>query len=92
LLTSDEHRRQYRDLAVLMRGGTRAEEAVQAAFASSLVELTEQFERGAWRKDISYRIPAPTKLPDLAPATEMDAATAHAQLEMLKQDIQSGDF
>jgi hypothetical protein len=92
LLTSDEHRRQYQDLAVLMRGGTRAEEAVQAVFGCSLAELTEEFERGAWRKDISYRIPAPPKLPDLAAASEMDAATADAQLETLRRDIQSGDF
>jgi len=92
LLTTAEHRRQYKELAVLMRGGTRAEEAVRTVFGSSLAELTEEFERGAWRKDISYRIPAPDKLPDLAPAVEMDAAAADAQLKTLKQDIQSGDF
>jgi hypothetical protein len=92
MLTTAEHRRQYQQLAVLMRGGTRAEEAVRAAFRSSLAELTEEFERGAWRKDISYRIPAPARLPDFAPATEIDAATADAQLETLKRDIQSGDF
>lgn len=92
LLTTDENRRQYQELALLMRGGASAEEAVRAAFGSSLAELTEEFEGGAWRKDISYRIPAPAKLPDLAPATEMDAATADAQLKTLKQDIQSGDF
>jgi hypothetical protein len=61
-------------------------------FGSSVTELTEEFERGAWRKDISYRIPAPDKLPDFAPAIEMDAAAADAQLKTLKQDIQSGDF
>jgi hypothetical protein len=92
LLTTEEHRRQYQELAILMRGGTRAEEAVRTVFGSSLAELTEEFERGAWRKDISYRIPAPDKLPDLAPAIEMDAAAADAQLKTLKQDIQSGDF
>jgi hypothetical protein len=92
LLTTDEHRRQYQELAALMRGGTRAEEAVRTVFGTSLSELTEEFERGAWRKDISYKIPAPDKLPDLNPAAEMDAAAADAQLETLKKDIQSGDF
>jgi hypothetical protein len=92
LLTTEEHRRQYQELAALMRGGTRAEEAVRTVFGSSLTELTEEFERGAWRKDISYRITAPDKLPDLAPALEMDAAAADAELNALKQDIQSGDF
>jgi len=92
LLTTSEHRRQYHELAAVMRGGTRAEEAVRAVYGTSLTELTEEFERGAWRKDISYRIPAPDRLPDLAPAIEMDAATADAQLRTLKQEIQSGDF
>jgi hypothetical protein len=92
LLTTDEHRRQYQDLALLMRKGSRAEEAVQAVFGSPLADLTEQFERGAWRKDVSYRIPAPASLPELAPAIEMDEAAAEAQLKTLKANIRSGDF
>lgn len=92
LLTSDEHRRQYQELALRMRDGMAAEEAVRAVFGSSLAELTDEFERGAWRKDIYYRIPAPENRPELAPAIELDAAMADAQLETLRQDIRSGDF
>lgn len=92
LLTTEEHRRQYQELAVLMRKGTRAEQAVQTVFGSSLAELTEQFERGAWRKDISYRIPAPPSSPEVAPAIEMDEVAADAQLETLKENIRSGNF
>jgi hypothetical protein len=85
LLTTEERRRQYRELAVLMRQGAPAAEAVPTVFGKSLAELTDDFERGAWRKDVSYRIPAPAELPDLAPAVEMDAAAVDAQLKTLKK-------
>ncbi|HKS56709.1 MAG TPA: hypothetical protein VJS12_15555 [Steroidobacteraceae bacterium] len=92
LLTTYEHRKQYQDLAALMRDGVRAEEAVQAVFGSSLANLTEEFERGTWRKDVSYRIPAPLSLPEMAPAIEMDEVAADAQLKALRENIRSGDF
>lgn len=92
LLTTHEHRKQYQDLAALMRTGTRAEEAVQAVFGSSLADLTKDFERGAWRKDVSYRIPALLSMPEVAPAIEMDEAAVDAQLKALKENIRSGDF
>lgn len=92
LLTTYEHRKQYQELAALMRAGTEAEQAVQTVFGSSLTQLAEQFERGEWRKDVSYRIPAPPTLPDVGPAVEMDRSTANALLKTLKQDIESGDF
>jgi hypothetical protein len=84
LLTSEEHRAQYEELATLMREGASAEEAVPRAFGVSLAELTEEFERGAWRKDVSYRIPAPATLPNVAPAVEMQTATVDAQLKSLR--------
>lgn len=92
LLTTYEHRKQYQDLASLMRTGTRAEEAVQTVFGSSLADVAQEFERGAWRKDVSYRIPAPLGLPEVAPAIEMDETAAEAQLEALRENIRSGDF
>ena len=93
MLTTEEHRRQFQELAVLMRQGAPAADAVQTAFGRSLAELTEQFERGAWRKDLSYRFPAPDKLPDVEPAIEMNAAAVDAQLETLKElVIEVGDL
>jgi hypothetical protein len=53
-------------------------------FGVALGELTEEFERGAWRKDVSYRIPAPAQSLGLAPAVEMDAAAVDAQLKALQ--------
>jgi hypothetical protein len=87
MLTTQERRKQYHDLADLMRQGTPAEEAVPAAFGISLKELTEQFEGGAWRKDVSFRLPAPANAASIAPPLELDAAAVDEQLELLKQRV-----
>jgi hypothetical protein len=87
LLTTPERRKQYHDLADLMRQGTPAEEAVPVAFGISLKELTEQFERGAWRKDVSYRVPAPANAPSIATPLELDAAAVDEQLQALQQRV-----
>lgn len=87
LLTTPERRKQYHDLADLMRQGTPAEEAVPAALGISLKELTEQFERGAWRKDVSYRLPAPASVPNIATALELDAAAVDEQLKLLQERV-----
>ena len=92
LLTGEQRRKQYHDLADLMRQGTPKEEAVSTAFGISLKELTEQFEGGAWRKDASYRVPAPARQPSIATPVEMDAAAIAEQLETLKERVaQFGD-
>ena len=87
LLTTAERRKQYHDLADLMRQGTPAEEAVPAAFGISLKELTEQFERGSWRTDVSYRVPAPASAPSIATPVELDAAAVDEQLQLLQQRV-----
>ena len=88
LLTGEQHRKQYHDLADLMRQGTPTEEAVATAFGISLKELTEQFEGGAWRKDASYRLPAPAKQPpSVATPVELDAAAADELLKVLKERV-----
>jgi hypothetical protein len=87
LLTTQQRRKQYHDLADLMRQGTPTEEAAATAFGISLKELTEQFEGGAWRKDASYRLPAPAKPPSIATPVEMDAAAADEKLKVLKDRV-----
>jgi hypothetical protein len=87
LLTTPERRKQYHDLADLMRQGTPAQEAVPVAFGISLKELTEQFERGTWRTDLSYRVPAPASAPSVAMPVELDAAAVDEQLNLLKQRV-----
>src|SRR5262249_26277856 len=48
LLTTDQHRSQYRELAVQMRQGVPAEEAVKEAFSTSLEQLAKEFAQGRW--------------------------------------------
>jgi hypothetical protein len=87
LLTTEQRRKQYHDLADLMRQGTPTEEAAATAFGVSLKELTEQFAGGAWRKDASYRLPAPAQSPSIATPVEMDAAAADEKLQVLKNRV-----
>lgn len=58
LLTTAEHRGQYRELALLMRQGTPLNEASQDAFGKPFPELDAEFESGRWRSEVSYRLPA----------------------------------
>jgi hypothetical protein len=83
LLTSDERRSQYRELALLMRQGASAAEAVPEAFGITLAALTEQFEAGAWRKDASYRLAPRGSPPDISPADSLEGADLEAQLAAL---------
>jgi hypothetical protein len=83
LLTTDERRSQYRELALLMRQGASAAEAVPEAFGITLDALTEQFEAGAWRKDASYRLAPRGAPPDVLPAASMEGADLDAQLGAL---------
>jgi len=85
LLTTQQRRKQYHDLADLMRQGTPTEEAASTAFGISLKELTEQFDSGAWRKDASYRLPAPADPPSIAAPVEMDVPATDEALRALKE-------
>jgi hypothetical protein len=83
LLTTPERRKSYLDLAKLMRQNTPAEEAVSETFMVSLNELSAQFESRAWRKEVKYRLPAPTQLPAIDTPTRVDAAELKTLLEVL---------
>jgi hypothetical protein len=83
LLTTDERRSQYRELALLMRQGASAAEAVPDSFGITLEALTEQFEAGAWRKDASYRLAPRDAPPRIQPAVSIEGADLDAQLAAL---------
>lgn len=83
LLTTDQRRSQYRELALLMRQGAAAAEAVSDAFGMPLDALKEEFESGAWHKDASYRL-APRGTPsEVLPAAPLEDAELGAQLKAL---------
>jgi hypothetical protein len=83
LLTTDERRLQYRELALLMRQGASAAEAVPDAFGMTLEALTEQFASGAWQKDASYRLAPRGAPPSILPAAPIDGPELDAQLGAL---------
>jgi hypothetical protein len=83
LLTTEQRRSQYRELALLMRQGAAAAEAVPEAFAMSLDALTEQFASGAWQKDASFRLAPQGALPEVLPPGPLEGAELETQLGAL---------
>lgn len=83
LLTSEERRSQYRELALLMRQGASAAEAVPDAFGMPLDALTQQFATSAWQKDASYRLAPRGAPPEVLPANPLEGAELDAQLGAL---------
>jgi hypothetical protein len=87
LLTTPEHRSQYRELASLMRQGTPAEEAVSQAFGVSLGDLSKQFDEGAWRRQASFRIPASAASPTLPTPERLDTARVNQLLQLIADRV-----
>jgi hypothetical protein len=83
LLTGPERRKQFQELALLMRQGTPAEEAVSQAFGASLADVTAQFNDGAWRKQATFKFP-PTTTPIAVPnAEKVDASEVKRLLQVI---------
>jgi hypothetical protein len=87
LLTTPERRKQFRELALLMRQGTPAAEAVSSAFGVPLPELSKQFDDGTWKRQADYRIRPPATLPSLPPAERLDAAQATQLLQVIADRV-----
>lgn len=83
LLTTPERRKNFLDLAKLMRQGTPAEEAVKEAFGVTLAELSTEFDNRRWRKEVNYRLRAPEQLPVVATPTRLDATELKTLFEVL---------
>jgi hypothetical protein len=83
LLTLPERRAHYRELAILMRQGVPAEQAVKQAFGVGLDELARDFEYGSWRNHVQLKIPAPSSMPVLPPAERLDASRVQQLLQQL---------
>ncbi len=87
LLTTPERRKQYRDLAELMRQGTPADEAVAQAFGMPLAQLTEAYQTNKWRRDVQFRMPppaAPIVVPEPSP---LAADEAKKQLQIVADRV-----
>ena len=81
LLTTEERRSQYRELALLMRQGATAAEAVPDTFGMPLDALTEQFASGAWQKDASFRLPPRGAPPEVLPPGPLEGRSSKLSSE-----------
>jgi hypothetical protein len=85
LLTLDERRKQYHELALLMRQGAPAEDAVLEAFGKPFADVAAEFDEGKWRKDVRFRLPPsapPIALPD---ATAVEPAQIQALMQVVSE-------
>ena len=87
LLTKPERRKQYRDLAELMRQGTPADEAVTQAFGMPLAQLTEEYQTNKWRLGVQFRIPPPATPMVVPDATPLAAEEAKKQLQIVADRV-----
>ena len=83
LLTNDQRRSQYRELALQMRQGAPADEAVKVAFGKSLQELTSEFAAGNWRYQVQFRISPNSSVKPLPDPVKLESGEAEALLRVL---------
>jgi hypothetical protein len=83
LLTTEERRSQYRDLATLMRQGTPAAEALKDAFGVSLEQLATELKGGGWRKDAQFRLTASGPPVSFPTPTKLDATEVNTLLQVV---------
>lgn len=83
LLTTDERRSHYRELATLMRQGEPAADAVKDTFGVPLEQLAAEFEAGAWRKDVQFRLPAHAPPPVVPLPAKLESSEANILLQVV---------
>jgi len=90
LLTGEQRRSQYRELALQMRQGAPADEAVKAAFGKSLDELTSEFATGNWRYQVQFRINPIESAKPFPEPVKLESGEAEALLRVLAARAQRG--
>jgi hypothetical protein len=83
LLTTEQRRSHYRDLALLMRQGTPAPEALTSAFGVPFEQVVEEFHGAAWRKDIQFRVVPPGTPASIPTPSKLEADQANTLLEVV---------
>jgi hypothetical protein len=82
-----DRRQHYRELAILMRQGTPADEAIRQAFALSLPAVANDFEDGRWRHDAVFKVPPPEAHPTIPAAQSIDPAQAQTALQTVADRV-----
>jgi hypothetical protein len=88
LLTTEQRRDHYRELALLMRQGTPAPEAVKAAFGVPYEEIAEEFRGAAWRKDAQFRVTPPVTPVAVPAPAKLEADQVTTLLQVIAQRAQ----
>jgi hypothetical protein len=83
LLTTDERRSRYRELATLMRQGEPVGDAVKDVFGIPLQQVAAEFEAGAWRKEVQFRLAAHTSLPLIPAPAKLESSEANILLQVV---------
>lgn len=87
LLTTADRRAHYRELAVLMRQGTPADQAVDQAFGVPLTEIAREFDDGSWRRQAQFRLQPPATLPVLPTPEQLEPAKARELLQVVADRV-----
>jgi hypothetical protein len=88
LLTTTERKSKFHELAVLMRQGTPASEAIPQAFGAPLSTVEVEFDDGKWRRDLIFKIPAVPLDVTLPSAEKIDSQAADAFLSVVAERVQ----
>ena len=83
MLTTEERRTHYRELATLMRQGESASDAVKDAFGLPLEQVASEFEAGRWRKEIQFRLTPAGATPVIPTPAKLDFAEANTLLQIV---------
>ncbi len=87
LQTSPDRRAHYRELAILMRQGTPANEAVSQVFGQQLPDVAKDFEDHSWVHDAVFKIPPPKTPPAVSAAQALDPMQIKAVLQVLQDRV-----
>jgi hypothetical protein len=87
LQTSPDRRTHYRELAILMRQGTPANDAVSQAFGQPMPDIAKDFEDHRWVHDAVFKIPPPKALPAVSAAQALDPVQIKAVLQVLHDRV-----
>jgi hypothetical protein len=83
VLTTEERRSHYRELATLMRQGESAGDAVKDAFGVPFEQVAAEFEGGHWQKDVQFRLAAPGVAPTVPQPAKLESAEANTLLQVV---------
>jgi hypothetical protein len=87
LLTTEERRSHYRELATLMRQGEPAADAVNDAFGVPFEQVVAEFEGGRWHREIQFRLTAPGTRAVIPAPAKLESGEANTLLQVVASRV-----